>query len=490
MARFFSCIIFILKNLLKYPNYKKKAVFLPTQLTLTNYKNCQEMNLRHIMCAALALSYAGSASAISPLTRNTVERQLADIQKQYDERLSLLVDAYEADSLVSEPVINPRYFRLFAQPTLYKSSVSNTLAMDWYEELYASASNDYLLLPKSSRIMHNEDVEQEIDHALIMACCHTPENFRYTEEQVMAEQVITSAEAAGQTPAFNLVPVLAPQDQQENVVKGMELKVKKPNFWKTSGETYLQFTQNYISGNWSQGGESTNTLMSGLKLNANYNDEQKINWDNTFEAKLGFTTAPSDTMHKYRTNTDMLRLSSKLGIQAFKSWYYTIEVTAKTQMTRNYRTNSNDYTSAFLSPLETTIGIGMDYKKNLKNFNVSVNIAPLSYRYLYVSDRFMVASRNGIKDGHRSLQEFGSKLTVKSSWKIAKNISWTSHLEGFTSYEKMIANWENTFDFAVSKYLSTKLFMHGRFDDGIKRKSGYNYFQFKEFLQFGLSYKW
>ena len=63
-------------------------------------------------------------------------------------------------------------------------------------------------------------------------------------------------------------------------------------------------------------------------------------------------------------------------------------------------------------------------------------------------------------------------------------------LEAFTSYEKMIANWENTFDFAVSKYLSTTLFMHGRFDDGVRRKEGYNYFQFKEYLQFGLKYTW
>ena len=448
------------------------------------------MKTRHVICAALALSSAASAWGISPKTNRTVERQLTDIQKQFEERLSLLVEAYDADTLVKESAINPRYFRLFAPPTLYKSSVSNVLSTSGHEELYASASDGYLPLSKGSRVMFNDGLEQEIDHALMAAYCHTPENFRYTEEQVMAAQVTTSAAVAGQAPTVNLSPVISTQEPLEDVVKGMELKVKKPNFWKTSGEAYLQFTQNYISGNWSQGGESTNTLMSGLTLKANYNDKQKISWDNTFEAKLGFTTAPSDTMHTYRTNTDMLRLSSKLGIQAFKSWYYTIEVIAKTQMTRNYKTNSNEYTSAFLSPLETTVGIGMDYKKSLKNFDISVNIAPLSYRYLYVSDRLMVASRYGVKDGHRSLQEFGSKLTVKSSWKITKNISWTSHMEAFTSYEKVIANWENTFDFAVSKYLSTKLFMHGRFDDSVNKKSGYNYFQFKEFLQFGLSYKW
>jgi hypothetical protein len=139
--------------------------------------------------------------------------------------------------------------------------------------------------------------------------------------------------------------------------------------------------------------------------------------------------------------------------------------------------------------LDTKVSIGMDYKKGWKKFDVSINLAPLTYRYLYVSEKFL-AGRYGIKGDHRSLQEYGSSTTINSKWRITNNITWTSRFDAFTSYEKMVANWENTFDFAVSKYLSTKLFMHGRFDDGVRRKDGYNYFQFKEFLQFGLSYKW
>lgn len=454
-------------------------------------KTIKEMKLRHIAYAALALSYAGIMQGATPKKKGEVEQTLSAIELQYEEKLKALVKAHEADTVVQDDLSPaPCYFRLFAQPTLYRSNISNALAMNTDTELYTASSNGYMPDWKASKLRHDERVEQEIDNVLLAASCTTPEHFRYTEEQVMSEQVITSAEVAEQAPTANIVPVIVRQELQDNVVTGTEMKVKKPNFWKTSGEAYLQFTQNYISGNWSQGGESTNTLLSGLILKANYNDKQKIQWDNTFEAKLGFTTAPSDTLHTYRTNTDMLRLSSKLGIQAFKSWYYTIEVVSKTQITRSYQTNSNNFTSAFLSPLETSVGIGMDFKKSLKNFNISVNMAPLSYRYLYVSDRFMVASRYGIKAGHRSLQEYGSKTTINSSWKIAKNISWTSRLEAFTSYEKVIANWENTFDFAVSKYLSTKLFMHGRFDDSVNKKSGYSYFQFKEILQFGVSYKW
>ena len=52
-------------------------------------------------------------------------------------------------------------------------------------------------------------------------------------------------------------------------------------------------------------------------------------------------------------------------------------------------------------------------------------------------------------------------------------------------------SWENTFDFKVSRYLSTTLFIHPRFDDGVKlTDDNRSYFQFKEMLTFGLSYSW
>jgi hypothetical protein len=384
--------------------------------------------------------------------------------------------------------MNPRLIRLFGKPTLYNSSVKNALEGEENIELYDIDDADYLALSNESEITHHDDIEAAIDNAILEASLTQTDKFIYTEDRIN-ENIVAVSNKVEQEVVANILPHVTSSQQQDNLVVGTEIKTKKPTFWKTSGETWLQFQQNYISGNWSQGGESTNTLASGLILNANYNDQKKIQWDNKFEAKLGFTTAPSDTEHKYRTNSDMLRITSKLLLKAIKSWNYSFQVESKTQSLRSYQNNSTNYTSAFLAPLETKVGIGMDYKKSIKNFNVSVNIAPLSYRYVYVMEKFL-ASRYGIKKGHRSLQEYGSNTTINSSWQISKNIRWTSHIDAFTSYEKMIANWENTFDFAVSKYLSTKIFMHGRFDDGVRKKDGYTYFQFKEYLQFGLSYKW
>ncbi len=426
----------------------------------------------------------------TPEVESATDNDFAALTQKYEDAISQLADGLETRSSSSETQMNPRLIRLFGETTLYGSSVSNTLKSEKSEELYqASEGEGYLELADNSQLAHQQEVENAIDNAVLHASMMHPEKFKYTEKN-FKEDVKSVESVEEQQLISNIVPEIVPQQSQDNqTAVGVEMKVKKPNFWITSGEVYLQFTQNYISGNWSQGGESTNTLMSGLTLKANYNDKQKIQWDNTFEANLGFTTAPSDKEHDYRTNADMIRLTTKLLLKAIKSWNYSFQVESKTQSLRNYPANSNDYTSAFLAPLDTKVGIGMDYKKSWKNFNISVNIAPLTYRWLYVSEKFL-AGRYGVKGDHRSLQEFGSSTNINSSWQIAKNIRWSSHIDAFTSYEKVYANWENTFDFVVSKYLSTKLFMHGRFDDGVRKKKGYTYFQFKEFLQFGLSYKW
>lgn len=67
---------------------------------------------------------------------------------------------------------------------------------------------------------------------------------------------------------------------------------------------------------------------------------------------------------------------------------------------------------------------------------------------------------------------------------------WESRFSYTTNYEKVLAEWENTFTFTFNKYLSTKLFFHGRFDDGVTREPDDSYLQLQELLSFGLNYTW
>ena len=268
-----------------------------------------------------------------------------------------------------------------------------------------------------------------------------------------------------------------------------EIVVLKPNFWKFKGDYYLQFLQNYVSDNWYKGGEKNYSMMASVVFEANYNNKQKVRWDNKLEMKVGLQTSPSDTVHKVKTNTDMLRLTSRLGLQATKKWYYTIQAVANTQMFRNYGSNSKNVLSDFMSPVNLNVSIGMDYKPSWFKGKLTgnVHLAPLAYNLKYV-DRKVLNTRYGIEKERQALNDFGSQFTIDMSWTFSDMIKWTSRLYGYTTYERAEMEWENTFTFKFNKYITSMLYIYPRFDDARKKDKDYGYFQLKEYVSFGFSY--
>ncbi len=284
--------------------------------------------------------------------------------------------------------------------------------------------------------------------------------------------------------------VETPQAQPKEVMPDIvDIVVLKPNFWSFSGDYYLQFLQNYISSNWYKGGQSNYSMVGSLTLRANYNNKQKVKWDNTLEMKLGFQTSRGDSLHNLKTSEDLLRYTGKLGLQATKHWYYTFQTVASTQFMRNFGTNSNYVYSDFLSPLNVNVSIGMDYNVNwLKGkLRGSVHLAPLAYNFKFV-DRVGLATRYGIDEGHHALNDFGSQLTVDVTWNMASNISWRSRIYGYTTYERAEMEFENTFSFQFNRYIAAKFFIYPRFDDSRTRDDHHGYWMFKEYTSLGFSY--
>ena len=185
-----------------------------------------------------------------------------------------------------------------------------------------------------------------------------------------------------------------------------------------------------------------------------------------------------------------MQINAKYGFKAIRKWYYTAAVNFKTQVFNSYKANTDELLNQFLSPAEINFSLGMDYKFTNKNktFDWSVLLAPLSYNLRYVANIDEVdETRFGIDEGKHSLSQYGSSFTNNFKWKISKNIVWTSRLYYFTNYDKAQGDFENVFDFTISRYFSTKIQTHLRFDDDAERKE---MFQFKELLSFGFNYLW
>ena len=277
--------------------------------------------------------------------------------------------------------------------------------------------------------------------------------------------------------------------QTPPVVTPVEVVVKKPNFWTFKGDYYLQLLQSYISDNWYKGGESNYSMLASVVMEANYNNKQKVKWENKLEMKVGVQTSKADSVHTMKTTEDLLRLTSKLGLQASKKWYYTLQMLAVTQFARGYKSNDPVVYSDLFSPFTLDLSLGMDYtveamKKRLKG---TIHLAPLAYKFHYV-DRLALATTFGLKEGHHTLNDFGSQVTADLTWTFTDNIKWQTRFYAFTTYKGMTMEWENTFSFKFNKYISTNLFVYPRFDDTVSPDAHHGYWQFKEFASIGFTY--
>ena len=268
-----------------------------------------------------------------------------------------------------------------------------------------------------------------------------------------------------------------------------DLVVKKPNFWKYSGDYYLQMFQNYVSGNWYKGGESNYSMVASVTMQANYNNKQKVRFDNKLEMKLGFQTSRGDTLHSFKTSEDLIRYTGKLGLQATKRWYYSLQLIAYTQFMRGYKSNDMKVYSDIFSPLNLNLSVGMDYTVEWinKRLTGTIHLAPLAYNFKYVG-RKDLATRYGLKEGEHTLNDFGSECTIDLTWAFTDMIKWKTRLYGYTTYERAEVEWENTLSFQFNKYITSNIFIYPRFDDGAKRDKDHGYWQLKEYMSIGFAY--
>ena len=83
-------------------------------------------------------------------------------------------------------------------------------------------------------------------------------------------------------------------------------------------------------------------------------------------------------------------------------------------------------------------------------------------------------------------------LCADLAFDFNRNVSWQSRLYFFTTYgDHTIGEFENTLVLAISRFFSTRIYFHLRYDDGVeKTEDNKSYFQLNELLSFGFNYKW
>ena len=424
------------------------------------------------------------------------------IVNKYNHLLDRMVAEYSVEveniSALDTVHVNPLYFRLFAPLTLYQSPISQAMAIDTFPVV---TQEDSLRL---AAMVSGRDLRllNELDRVLLSIYLASPSMVGLTETKLKASQNFSEETMKKVSESVKLdvsATVAAPLVEIKPQVV-TDMVIQKPNFWVTKGSFSTQMTESYFSPNWYQGGVNNLNVLSMLTLEANYNNKRKIQWDNKLDARLGFYQNQAvDTekgREKFQSNQDLLRLTSKLNLKAIRNWNYTVEAQGNTQMLDHFENDEKTLKSRFLAPADASLTIGMDFKKSFKNGSISIYPGPLSYKMTYVAVEEL-GKNYGLEDGKKMRSDLGSKIEVNFDYKITQNISYKTRFYYFTAPDKVSQegwykqmDWENTLNFQVSKYISTKLFFHTRFDDLKDPDPEWNLFQFKQYLMLGLNYAW
>ena len=278
---------------------------------------------------------------------------------------------------------------------------------------------------------------------------------------------------------------------------GVDVTTIDRKYWVRSGEHSFQFAQNYFSNNWHKGGTNNLNFNNYHIIRANYQKE-KIRFNNALEWRLSLFNAPDDSVRSYRIGNDLIRYYGDFGLNAFlKGWSYSTNLEAKSQLFNNFMPNSNKIRSSFLAPLYVNAGVGLKYELNKKSEKVrhrgvrwTLALAPISINYKYVGNDSIDVKRYGIPEGKRSITDIGSTITSILKYNITRYITWDSRLTYFTSYEKVVSEFENGLNMALSNAFSTRIYVNARYDDGVPADPDYQYWQLNQTLSFGLNYKW
>lgn len=369
------------------------------------------------------------------------------------------------------------------------------------------------LVARQSQMLHaNDTIWEEYPHPLCMQLMYYPpvypsitdttnqEKYSIQAIRANARRYMTThhMEAYVSISDTNRLKqmVLEYLDVQRAIVKDIEedrLDIERAlryndSPWKHELNLSLQITQNYATENWYQGSVNAFAMLAGAKGKLTYK-KQNLSWESTGEWRAGISTVSGDSLRMVNTTDDVFKINSKFGYQIHTHWYLSTIGEFRTNLMSNWRKNTKQLSSAFLTPIRFTLGVGIDYKP-IKGLDI--NISPATYKMVYAlnADVDVVDVTDfGIEAGKNILNELGSSVRIDWKWRPLREIIIEANFYFFTNYKRVETELEVDIDFIINRYLSAKMMLHPRYDSTVEvnpnRKSN---IQFKEFISIGFSH--
>lgn len=409
---------------------------------------------------------------------------------------SLLFDQYVTfkDTIIVDPVFLPLVFRGnddFEWP-LYNPDFYKT------EETFEQ------YIPKTEVLPEYAGRKRANNRLYRYMVENHPTLFRYSAKDLPADIIAPVPLHVDMRERYEAAPIVVKSEVKADDVEAAPIRfIPDRLYWLSAFESAIQFAQNYISPNWHKGGTSNLNLYTRHALKYDYKKD-KVLFTNEMELRINAHNAPNDTLRNYRIGDDLLRFHSNFGYRAFNNkWYYTFDGEFRTQLFKKHQENTTLVQASALAPLSINIGLGMKYDLNkqftdkYKKFTLSLNLAPLSFSYMYSIKDDIDLGRHGFKkdpetDVYKtSLSKIGSTIRMEINTQFNRNVTLKSRVYYSTSYDRIEGELENTLTMAISRFFSTNINLYLRYDDGVTKNEDFDsYFQINELLSFGFNYKW
>jgi hypothetical protein len=296
---------------------------------------------------------------------------------------------------------------------------------------------------------------------------------QHLEETLNEQQIVDSELAAINRYLDSLTPKRPDGPRpKENII---DILNERLSF---HGDYGLNINQLALS-NWAAGGENS---FSG-KAFANFT---LIDRKKSFEQKL--TGAFAFGISRYadkriEKSDDKIDLAYYLSLNSKSQWNVTAVATFNTQFANGYKyPNDSTVISTFFAPAYLTVSAGYSYKT--KDDRLQIYMSPLAGKVTFVMNQALAdQGAFGVKKGYYDEEgnwvpgenvapALGINIITNYKQPIIKNITYTTMLNLFYNYIerrdddrlRLDVNWENTFHFVITKYISTILFVHLKYD--------------------------
>lgn len=238
--------------------------------------------------------------------------------------------------------------------------------------------------------------------------------------------------------------------------------------WTRSGSINVSFTNVQLT-NWAAGGQNS-IALGGIITGKAIRETKKDKWISEATIQVGGAKVGGDNV-LFKKTDDFFILNTQYNRKITEKWAYSGGLDFRTQTLPGFqfyngadgKERRGKMLSEFFAPAFLTANLGATYQTKI----FTATVSPIAGRLTIVqNDSLSNAGAFGVRNGEKTLLEFGPNITAKLDVNLMENINLKSNFSMFSRYDTWVAkglwdvNWEVLLSLKVNKYFTTSFATH------------------------------